>query len=402
MTNTQLAFDSLRLNPQWAKLPLFDRKCWRTWPFAAFADSVNERVEPSEAADDIYVGLEHLDPQNLHISRWGKGSDIIGTKLRFRKGDIIFGRRRAYQRKLAVAELDGICSAHAMVVRAKPDIVLPEFLPFLMMSDRFMKRAVEISVGSLSPTINWKALKREEFDIPPLDQQRCIAEVLWAVDEVNQISDSLLDSLAKIRAAKIAALTDLSAFENWSSAPLVNSFDIISGQVDPREEPYRSMFLVAPNHIEQGSGRILETKTAAQQNAISGKYLFQPGDVVYSKIRPNLQKCFIAEFHGLCSADMYPLRPKQGVIKARYLLALLLGEHFTSFAVSRCVRTGIPKINRVELGEYVAPIPKLGVQEKICAELEELDSALSVCLENRRCRLSMLSGMLTAFFGGMS
>jgi len=69
-----------------------------------------------------------------------------------------------------------------MVVRAKPDVVLPEFLPFLMMSDRFMNRAVEISVGSLSPTINWSTLKREEFALPPLDQQRCIAEILWAVD----------------------------------------------------------------------------------------------------------------------------------------------------------------------------------------------------------------------------
>ncbi|MEI7636532.1 MAG: restriction endonuclease subunit S [Syntrophus sp. (in: bacteria)] len=152
-------------------------------PFGVFADSINERVEPSEAAEDIYVGLEHLAPQNLHIRRWGKGSDVIGTKLRFRKGDIIFGRRRAYQRKLAVTEFDGICSAHAMVVRAKSNMVLPEFLPFLMMSDRFMNRAVEISVGSLSPTINWKTLRLEEFDLPPLDQQRRLAEILWVMDE---------------------------------------------------------------------------------------------------------------------------------------------------------------------------------------------------------------------------
>ncbi|MDO8956089.1 MAG: hypothetical protein Q7W38_04510, partial [Deltaproteobacteria bacterium] len=159
---------NLGVNPDWAKLPLFDRKGWKRLPFGAFADSVNERVEPADAAEEIYVGLDDLDPGNLHIRRWGKGSDVIGTKLRFRKGDLIFGRRRAYQRKLAVAEMDGICSAHAMVVRAKPDVVLPEFLPFLMMSDRFMNRAVEISVGSLSPTINWKTLKLEEFDLPPL------------------------------------------------------------------------------------------------------------------------------------------------------------------------------------------------------------------------------------------
>src|SRR4051812_1356955 len=90
----------LRINPGWAKLPLFDRAGWKRLPFGAFAESVNERVEPVDAADEVYVGLEHLDPQDLHIRRWGKGSDVIGTKLRFRKGDLIFGRRRAYQRKL--------------------------------------------------------------------------------------------------------------------------------------------------------------------------------------------------------------------------------------------------------------------------------------------------------------
>jgi len=167
--------------PSWLK-----RNEWKRLPFGAFADSVNERVEPANAAEEIYVGLDDIDPGSLHIRRWGKGSDVIGTKLRFRIGDIIFGRRRAYQRKLAVAEMEGICSAHAMVVRANPDLVLPEFLPFLMTSDNFMNRAVEISVGSLSPTINWTTLKNEEFTLPPLDQQRCIAGILWAVDEVQQ------------------------------------------------------------------------------------------------------------------------------------------------------------------------------------------------------------------------
>ena len=142
-----------RGTPRWIK-----RSEWKRLPFGTFADSIGERVEPANAAEDVYVGLDDLDSGNLHIQRSGKGSDVIGTKLRFRKGDIIFGRRRAYQRKLAVAEFDGICSAHAMVVRPKHDLVLPQFLPFLMTSDAFMKRAVEISVGSLSPTITHQSL----------------------------------------------------------------------------------------------------------------------------------------------------------------------------------------------------------------------------------------------------
>jgi restriction endonuclease S subunit len=183
-----VAFNLANLKPnlEWASLPLFDRTGWKRVRFGDFVENIGERAEPKDAQEEIYVGLEHIDPQSLHIRRWGKGSDVTGTKLRFRKGDIIFGRRRAYQRKLAVAEFDGICSAHAMVVRGKPDMVLPEFLPFLMMSDRFMNRAVEISVGSLSPTINWTTLKLEEFDLPRLDQQRRIAEILWAVDEVKE------------------------------------------------------------------------------------------------------------------------------------------------------------------------------------------------------------------------
>ncbi len=134
-------------------------KGWRMVRFEEIAQNVNERVQPAETDLDIYVGLEHLDPESLKIRRWGTPDDVIGQKLGFRKGDIIFGKRRAYQRKLAVAEFDGICSAHAMVLRAKTDAVELDFLPFFMQSDMFMKRAVDISVGSLSPTINWKTLR---------------------------------------------------------------------------------------------------------------------------------------------------------------------------------------------------------------------------------------------------
>lgn len=237
-------------NPDWASLPLFDRTGWRRMAFGDFAESIGVRAEPKDAQEEIYVGLEHLDPQCLHIRRWGKGSDVTGTKLRFRKGDIIFGRRRAYQRKLAVAEFDGICSAHAMVVRAKPELVLPEFLPFLMMSDRFMSRAVEISVGSLSPTINWTTLKLEEFDLPPLDQQRRIAEVLWAVDGMLGTQRSLkqctqtarkafLDTLiAEGRSAAI--LGDHESWPHWREMPLSEAVEFLDGQRKPIKEADRA------------------------------------------------------------------------------------------------------------------------------------------------------------------
>ena len=173
---------------------------WTRVAFGEMAACVNDRIDtPAEAGVEHYVGLEHLDPDSLAIRRWGSPSDVSATKLRFRKGDIIFGRRRVYQRKVAVADFDGICSAHAMVLIAKPAVVVSQFLPFFMQSDLFMERAKTISVGSLSPTINWKTLAKQEFALPPLDEQRRIVEALQAIGQVSATLFRLLTSMRVVQ-----------------------------------------------------------------------------------------------------------------------------------------------------------------------------------------------------------
>lgn len=171
---------------------MFERPSKLTsYRFDQLADQINQRVMPAEADVERYVGLEHLDPDSLRIRRWGDPSEVESTKLRFEPGDIIFGKRRVYQRKVAVADTEGICSAHAMVLRAKPDTVLPEFLPFFMQSDLFMERALSISVGSLSPTINWKALAKEEFLLPPIQEQARLVDCFKALESASQALRSL-------------------------------------------------------------------------------------------------------------------------------------------------------------------------------------------------------------------
>lgn len=188
---------------------------WKVWRFDQMATNVNVRIDnPSESGMEHYVGLEHLDADSLKIRRWGTPDDVEATKLMFKKGDIIFGRRRAYQRKIGVAEFDGICSAHAMVLRAKPDVVLPDFLPFFMQSDLFMKRAVEISVGSLSPTINWKTMAVQEFALPPIEEQARAVEALQAAaDSSNAFEEAELAASALLQAVVDAASSDSDARE---------------------------------------------------------------------------------------------------------------------------------------------------------------------------------------------
>ena len=152
--------------------------------------------------------------------------------------------------------------------------------------------------------------------------------------------------------------------KEWEVAPLLSKISFPVGQVDPRESPYQDLILVAPDHIDKKTGRLLSKVTAKAQNAISGKYLFQPGDVIYSKIRPYLRKAVCVDFHGLCSADAYPLRPNNDV-SPTFLLATILGQQFSTFAESVSMRSGFPKINRSEMSEFKAGWPTLAEQEKI-------------------------------------
>lgn len=163
--------------------------------------------------------------------------------------------------------------------------------------------------------------------------------------------------------------------EEWELRPLLDAVRIANGQVDPKREPYRSMVLVAPDHIESETGRLLGQQTAAEQHAISGKYLFAKGEIVYSKIRPYLRKAILAECDGLCSADMYPLKPVSDV-SAGFMLASLLGHRFSTYAESVSVRSGMPKINRAELAEYVVPLPPFPEQQAVANVLADVDALI--------------------------
>jgi type I restriction enzyme S subunit len=164
--------------------------------------------------------------------------------------------------------------------------------------------------------------------------------------------------------------------EDWEVRPLLSTVRIANGQVSPRVEPYKSMVLVAPNHIESSTGKLLAKETAADQGAISGKYLFESGDIVYSKIRPYLRKAILADFPGLCSADMYPLKPTTHN-SSGYILAVILGYRFSKYAESVSVRSGMPKINRTEMADFSLAVPPLREQRAIATALSDVDALLT-------------------------
>ena len=140
---------------------------------------------------------------------------------------------------------------------------------------------------------------------------------------------------------------------------------VTSGQVDPRTPTQRGKILVAPNHIKSGTGKIIYQETANEQGADSGKYEVREGQIIYSKIRPNLRKAAIAPMDCLCSADMYPIAVREGEMRSAYLLLLLLSAPFTKYAVDCSLRVAMPKVNREALGECWCWYPGLEEQDAI-------------------------------------
>ena len=165
--------------------------------------------EPKENAKNIYnegiehvVGLEHIDSENIHLTRSGVLEETTTFSKKFAKGDVLFGRRRAYLKKAALARFEGICSGDITVFRAKKNL-LPELLPFIVNNEKFFDYAIKHSAGGLSPRVKFKDLANYEFLLPPKDQQAQLAKLLWAIDEVIEREICLFDSLENSLEANI-------------------------------------------------------------------------------------------------------------------------------------------------------------------------------------------------------
>ena len=210
-----------------------------TFKFDEIAFNSTEKKKPVDEDKYTYLGLEHLDSDSIYVTRYGADVAPKGDKLIMKKGDVLFGKRRAYQKKVAIAPFDGIFSAHGMVLRPKEDVIDKDFFPMFIKSDYFLDAAIKISVGSLSPTINWRDLKELKFELPFLEEQRKLAEVLWAIYDMKDKYKKLIlatDELVKSQFIEMFGdtLTEQSAYE---VAPLSSVFDKPQGGEWGKDDP---------------------------------------------------------------------------------------------------------------------------------------------------------------------
>jgi len=373
---------------------------WKVWRFDQIATSVAERVEPGDTNAEYYVGLEHLDSDSLKIRRWGKPSDVEATKLLFRKGDIIFGRRRAYQRKLSVAEFDGICSAHAMVLRPKTDVVLSEFLPFFMQSNLFMQRALDISVGSLSPTINWRTLAKQEFALPPLAEQRRIAEVLIAADEVINVYAESLNSAYTLRSA--IRKTEFDPMRHKSS-PLR---DLCNDGTGIRIGPFGSQ-LHQSDYVDVGIPVVMPANMVDEKIDISeiaqipewkaqelARHRIKSGDILLPRRGELDRRAYVeAQNEGwLCGTGSIRIR-LDSAISSKAVFHSLASSHSVRWLTGNAVGTTMPNLNSKIIGRIPVSLPSEERQVIVIERLDELQRQIKN-LNDRLMRAKRIKAVL--------
>lgn len=178
--------------------------------------------------------------------------------------------------------------------------------------------------------------------------------------------------------------------KDWEVKKFSHIIKISNGQVNPKIEPYSNMILIAPNHIRSNMGKIIALETANSQGADSGKYFCNKGDIIYSKIRPNLCKVCIAPLDCLCSADMYPMKTDSKLLNQEYLLWILLSDNFTKYVVLDSDRVAMPKVNRESLSKFKIPVPTLQEQNLLNTVLKDKDKNIDCLISKIKLQIEKL------------
>ena len=347
-----------------------------------FSDVVHlntDRIkDPLSEGIERYVGLEHITPEDLRVRRWGLVADGTTFTNYFKPGQVLFGKRRAYQRKVAVADFSGICSSDIYVFESKdPNVLLPELLPFICQTEGFYEYAVSTSAGSLSPRTNWKHLAKYEFPLPPLDEQRRIAELFGAIENVIKEHQTAIKKIHVVQSVQLDSWLSQDTNPNWTKVSLDDVCEIQSGQVDTTELPYCDMVQIGAEDIESDTGRILKKDTPAQRKITGGNFVFTEETILYSKIRPYLKKIAFPKENGVCSIDIFPLFPKDNILP-ELLFQLLFSRTFTRYAISRSAGTAFPRINRKSFLKFKFWLPPKDEQIRIARTSTKIFEALDV------------------------
>lgn len=378
----------------------------RGWTRVAFGDvvrQVRDLVNPEESGLDRYVAGEHMDTDDLRIRRWGTiGNGYLGPAfhMRFKPGHVLYGSRRTYLRKVAVADFEGITANTTFVMETKDaNTLLPDLLPFVMQTESFHAHSIGQSKGSVNPYINFSDLTWYEFDLPPLEEQRRIAQALGAFEaaidahlhlaaSAETVYDTLLSGIFSTYANSLPAPggKDSSSVPIWRRQRVDECFELQLGKMSSkkaREGKQHTPYVKNTNVLWDGFS-LNDLPTMSFSEAERSKFSLCPGDLLVCE-GGEIGRAAI--WHEVGSGIVYQkalhrLRPKDGSVLPRFLLHYLRYCASAGELVKIATGTTILHLPQERLAALGLPFPDVGTQASLVSKFDEAQRAAAEARKN--------------------
>ena len=352
-----------------------DRSKWKLVSFGDVALKQNEPVDRETTDLKRYIAGQHMRSEDLHLREWGDvGENYLGPAFtrKFSVGDILYGSRRTYLRKVAVADFEGITANTTFVIKANEDAIVKELLPFVMLSEGFTQHSIRNSKGSVNPYINWKDIANYEFLLPPKDQQAKLAELLWAADSAIQSSTGIFPRLEILR--KRILENYFSEEEQYAITTLGELVTIRSGD-SPSKFEFVDETVGVPFHKVKDLNESVKYQNFAKEWVLPNDKKLVPVDsvifpkrgasIMTNKVRITIKLCHVdTNTMALTVNDSNELNPE-------FLYYYLLYKKLFRIADT----SQIPQINNVHINPFSIHLPPIEVQ--MCL-LKDLDAVLEL------------------------
>ena len=276
--------------------------------------------------------------------------------------------------------------------------VQSDYLYYFLCSKK--EQFIKDGVGGAQPNISASYLKKVEMFVPSFEEQRRIVESLDGVDSLLSLRKqqlAKLDELVKSRFVEMFG--DLKTNpKGWPIASF-SEFAGIDGNMTTDYEKYADYPHIGIDSIEKGTGELKGYRTVREDGVISGKYIFTSKHIIYSKIRPNLNKVALPTFDGLCSADAYPILPNSKNCSRIFLAIAMRSEYFLEYILQFSSRTNLPKVNRKEISGFRMPLPPLPLQEQFAAFVDQTDKSKSAVQQSIDQLETLKKSLMQKYFG---
>lgn len=331
---------------------------------------------PSTSEYDRFVGLEHYEAGEIEIHNFGNTRNLESAMKVFKAGDTLVARRNVYLKRASIVHFEGLTSGDSIVLRAKNKIY-EKLLPFILNTNKFWDYAKKYADGTMSKRLSPSILKQYEFYLPDINTQQDLAELLWAAEETKQKYKHMLSKTRDMLQASFIYLfgDPIKNNKNWTTEKLGSIAPICSA----KKSISSKIWLLNLDMIEQDTGKIIDKIYVHESEIGTSTYAFDDSMVLYSKLRPYLNKVVVPDEEGYATTELVSFKPKQDILNKYFLAELLRSKDFVDYAVSLSGGARMPRTPMDKLKNFECIVPPMELQNlyiEICKKAHKTEEKL--------------------------